>query len=158
APARRLADPRGWDGRRADWLRRIPEGDPHAAARARGQDLYRPPPLERDAQGRALRRAGAARAARARGQGVLRRAEVMFYEELRGFDLTREQTPQELKRFRDAMDRCAVGVIRNDRPLTDAQHVAFSKQLGPLLPMKMLLKVGKSKSRFAFAEIIDIGN
>ncbi len=82
----------------------------------------------------------------------------MFLQELPGFDLTREQTPEELKRFKSAMDECAVGVVRNSKPLTDAQHVAFSRRLGPLLPMKMLLKVGGSKSRFAFAEIIDIGN
>lgn len=60
--------------------------------------------------------------------------------------------------FRRTMDRHAVCVIRNDRPVTDAEHVAFSRRLGPLLPMKMLTMVGKSKSRFAHPEIIDIGN
>jgi alpha-ketoglutarate-dependent 2,4-dichlorophenoxyacetate dioxygenase len=51
-----------------------------------------------------------------------------------------------------------VCVIRNDAPVSDAAHVAFSRKLGPLLPMKMLTMVGKSKSRFAHPEIIDIGN
>ena len=41
---------------------------------ARGQDLHRHPPLERDAEGRALRSPRAARRARARGRGVLPRA------------------------------------------------------------------------------------
>ena len=60
--------------------------------------------------------------------------------------------------FRRAMDEHAVCVIRNDAPVSDAAHVAFSGKLGPLLPMKMLTMLGKSKSRFAHPEIIDIGN
>ena len=56
------------------------------------------------------------------------------------------------------MNECAVGVIRNARPLTDEQHVAFSRRLGPLIKMKMLLMVGKSKSRLPFPELIDVGN
>ena len=60
--------------------------------------------------------------------------------------------------FRRTMDRHAVCVIRNEKPVSDAEHVEFSRRLGPLLPMKMLTMVGKSKSRFAHPEIIDIGN
>jgi alpha-ketoglutarate-dependent 2,4-dichlorophenoxyacetate dioxygenase len=60
--------------------------------------------------------------------------------------------------FRRTMDRYAVCVIRSAEPVTDAAHVEFSRRLGPLLPMKMLTMVGKSKSRFAHPEIIDIGN
>ena len=60
--------------------------------------------------------------------------------------------------FRRTMDRHAVCVIRNEKPVTDAEHVEFSRRLGPLLPMKMLTMVGKSKSRFTHPEIIDIGN
>ena len=56
------------------------------------------------------------------------------------------------------MNESAVGVIRNAQPLTDEQHVAFSRRLGPLIRMKMLLMVGKSKSRLPFPELIDIGN
>ena len=60
--------------------------------------------------------------------------------------------------FRRTMDRHAVCVIRNPHPVSDAEHVEFSRRFGPLLPMKMLTMVGKSKSRFAHPEIIDIGN
>ena len=60
--------------------------------------------------------------------------------------------------FRRTMDRYAVCIIRNARPVPDAEHVEFSRRLGPLLPMKMLTMVGKSLSRFAHPEIIDIGN
>ncbi len=48
----------------ADRLRRLPEGDPAPATLARGAHLHRPPPLDRDAQGRPLRRARAAGGAR----------------------------------------------------------------------------------------------
>ena len=60
--------------------------------------------------------------------------------------------------FRRLMDLHAVCVIRNDKPVSDEEHVEFSRRLGPLLPMKMLTMLGKSKSRFALPEVIDIGN
>src|SRR3954468_4202176 len=66
--------------------------------------------------------------------------------------------PRDVPAFRQMMDRYAVCVIRNPQPVSDAEHVEFSRQLGPLLPMKMLTMVGKSKWRFAFPELIDIGN
>jgi alpha-ketoglutarate-dependent 2,4-dichlorophenoxyacetate dioxygenase len=80
----------------------------------------------------------------------------MFFCELEGFDLTQEAI--DVAAFRKAMDRCAVGVICHAKPLDDARHVAFSRMLGPLLQMKMLLLVGKSKSRLPFPELIDVGN
>ena len=60
--------------------------------------------------------------------------------------------------FRRTMDRYAVCVVRNATPPSDAEHVEFSRKLGPLLQMRMLQMVGGSKSRFAFPEIIDVGN
>jgi alpha-ketoglutarate-dependent 2,4-dichlorophenoxyacetate dioxygenase len=77
-----------------------------------------------------------------------------FVSEIRGARLG-ELDPAE---FRRTMDRYAVCIIRNARPVADAEHVEFSRKLGPLMPMRMLLTVGKSKSRFAQPEIIDIGN
>ena len=78
----------------------------------------------------------------------------MFFTEISG------AAPLELdiEAFRRTMDRYAVCVIRNERPVSDSEHVEFSRRLGRLLPMKMLTMVGKSKSRFAHPEIIDIGN
>src|SRR5262249_57548379 len=64
----------------------------------------------------------------------------------------------DVEEFRRTMDRHAVCVIRNERPVSDAEHVEFSRRLGPLLPTKMLTMVGKSKSRFAHTELIDVGN
>ena len=82
----------------------------------------------------------------------------MFFDELSEFDLTRSFTDAEVRKFVERMDACAVGVIRHARPLTDEQHLAFSRRLGPLQQMKMLMMVGKSKSRLSSAELIDVGN
>jgi alpha-ketoglutarate-dependent 2,4-dichlorophenoxyacetate dioxygenase len=79
---------------------------------------------------------------------------MSFYTELSGVHALN----LDIGEFRKLMDRYAVCVIRNDKPLSDEEHVTFSRRLGPLLPMKMLTMVGKSKSRFAHPEIIDIGN
>jgi alpha-ketoglutarate-dependent 2,4-dichlorophenoxyacetate dioxygenase len=80
--------------------------------------------------------------------------ESRFVTEIEGVPLGRIDPAD----FRRRMDRYAVTIIRNARPVSDAEHVEFSRRLGPLMPMKMLLAVGKSKSRFALPEIIDIGN
>jgi len=78
----------------------------------------------------------------------------MFFTEISGV----RPLELDIEAFRRTMDRYAVCVIRNEKPISDAEHVEFSRRLGPLLPMKMLTMVGKSKSRFAYPEIIDIGN
>jgi alpha-ketoglutarate-dependent 2,4-dichlorophenoxyacetate dioxygenase len=80
--------------------------------------------------------------------------QTTFFSELTGVRVA----DLDIGEFRRLMDRCAVCVIRNEKPLSDEEHVVFSRRLGPLLPMKMLTMVGKSKSRFAHPEIIDIGN
>ena len=82
----------------------------------------------------------------------------LFGAEIEGIDLSGPLKAGEIAEFREIMDRYAVGVIRHARPLGDAAHVGFSRLLGPLLPMKMLTMLGKSKSRFSFPELIDIGN
>lgn len=79
---------------------------------------------------------------------------MSFFTEISGVALL----DVDIEAFRQTMDRFAVCAIRNDAPVSDAEHVEFSRRLGPLLPMKMLTMVGKSKSRFAHPEIIDIGN
>jgi alpha-ketoglutarate-dependent 2,4-dichlorophenoxyacetate dioxygenase len=79
---------------------------------------------------------------------------MSFYTELSGVAVR----DLDIAEFRKLMDKYAVIALRRERPLTDDEHVAFSRRLGPLLPMKMLTMVGKSRSRFAHPEIIDIGN
>ena len=63
--------PDGKTRRRADRLRRVPEGDPAAAALGGGAHVHRHPALDGDAEGRTLRGAGAAGGAGAGGAGVL---------------------------------------------------------------------------------------
>src|SRR2546426_2711664 len=79
---------------------------------------------------------------------------MSFYAERSGVD------PMSLPvaDFQKLMDEFGVVAFRRERPLSDEEHVVFSRRLGPLLPMKTLTMVGKSKSRFAHPEIIDIGN
>jgi alpha-ketoglutarate-dependent 2,4-dichlorophenoxyacetate dioxygenase len=79
---------------------------------------------------------------------------MSFFAEISGVGLA----DIDVGEFRRTMDLHAVCVVRNPQPVSDAEHVEFSRRLGPLLPMKMLTMVGKSKSRFAQPEIIDIGN
>lgn len=43
-----------------------------------------------------------------------------------------------LDEFHAAMDRYAVLAIRNERPPSNEEHLAFSRRLGPLQQMKML--------------------
>ena len=69
AHARAVADRR--PDRRADGLLRVSARDPAPAARSGATRVHRHPPLDRDAEGRALRRARAARRARARDPRVL---------------------------------------------------------------------------------------
>ena len=79
---------------------------------------------------------------------------MSFYTEHPGDDLMDLPVAE----FRKLMDQYGVVAFRRRKPLTDEEHVVFSRRIGPLLPMKMLMMVGKSKSRFAHPEIIDIGN
>ena len=70
-----VADPGRRDHHGADGLRGISEGDPLARrARSRETHLHGHPPLDAHAKGRALRGAGAARGAGARGRRVLPRS------------------------------------------------------------------------------------
>ena len=60
--------------------------------------------------------------------------------------------------FGALMDRYAVLVIRNERPPTNEEHLAFSRRLGPLQQMRMLTMLAKSRSRLPYLELVDVGN
>ena len=60
--------------------------------------------------------------------------------------------------FRALMDRYAVLAVRNARPPTNEEHLAFSRRLGPLQQRKMLTMLAKSKSRLPYLELVDVGN
>jgi alpha-ketoglutarate-dependent 2,4-dichlorophenoxyacetate dioxygenase len=77
---------------------------------------------------------------------------------LSGIDLRAPVSDAQVRGFREAMDKYAVGVIRHDSAFTDEQHVEFTRRLGPLQKMKMLTMVGNSQSRLKYPELIDVGN
>jgi alpha-ketoglutarate-dependent 2,4-dichlorophenoxyacetate dioxygenase len=70
-------------------------------------------------------------------------------------DLRAPLTAAELAEIVSVMDRFPVGVFRNATPLTDAEHVAFSKRLGPVERMPQR---GDGALRVPFPEIIDQSN
>jgi alpha-ketoglutarate-dependent 2,4-dichlorophenoxyacetate dioxygenase len=79
----------------------------------------------------------------------------VFAAELPGIDLRRPLAPEDIV---DAINRYAVLVFRHDRELTDAEHLAFARALGPLQRIKMLTMVGKSKTRLSSEYLIDVSN
>jgi alpha-ketoglutarate-dependent 2,4-dichlorophenoxyacetate dioxygenase len=70
-------------------------------------------------------------------------------------DVRSATAPEALASIISAMHRYPVGVFRNEVPVTDADHVAFSCRLGPVERMKP--RAGRA-SRLAFPEIIDQSN
>jgi alpha-ketoglutarate-dependent 2,4-dichlorophenoxyacetate dioxygenase len=60
--------------------------------------------------------------------------------------------------FTAAMDICAVGVVRNARALSDAEHIAFSRALGPMQKTRVLAVKGRDRERIPHPEIIDQSN
>ncbi|HEX9837492.1 MAG TPA: TauD/TfdA family dioxygenase [Alphaproteobacteria bacterium] len=79
----------------------------------------------------------------------------VFAAELPGIDLRRPFAAEDVV---EAINRYAVLVFRHDRALTDAEHLAFARALGPLQRIKMLTMVGKSKTRLSSEYLIDVSN
>ena len=77
-----------------------------------------------------------------------------FGAECSGLDITRELTPGEVKQVTDAMDTYGVTVWRNTH-LTDAQHVAFSRNFGYL---ERVPRREGMKFRLPFPELFDASN
>lgn len=69
------------------------------------------------------------------------------------FDLRAPLTPQIQAEIVAVLDRYPVAVFRNATPLTDAEHVAFSKRFGPVERMPQ-----RGPNRVPFPEIIDQSN
>jgi alpha-ketoglutarate-dependent 2,4-dichlorophenoxyacetate dioxygenase len=77
--------------------------------------------------------------------------------EISGFDMSKPVDAATLKEIVAAMDRWAVGAFRNPVPLTDEQHIAFSRQLGPIQRSEVLMVEGRTP-RLPHGEIIDQSN
>ncbi|HXQ53691.1 MAG TPA: TauD/TfdA family dioxygenase [Stellaceae bacterium] len=82
----------------------------------------------------------------------------LFAAELSGVDMTRPLDAATVADIVAAMDRYAVCVIRNARPLSDEEHIAFSRNLGPMQRSDALKIAGRDRSRIPHPEIIDQSN
>lgn len=80
-----------------------------------------------------------------------------FGVEFTGLDLTRPLDSRTIAAIVAVMDRYAVGVFRNPRPLTNDEHVAFSLRFGPIQRTPVLTHSGV-RERVAVPEIIDQSN
>ena len=82
----------------------------------------------------------------------------LFAAELAGIDMRRPLEGATLDAVVAAMDRYAVCVVRNERPLSDAEHIAFSRALGPMQRTGALKVEGRDRARIPHPEIIDQSN
>ena len=79
----------------------------------------------------------------------------LFAAELSGVDL---RTLAEVAELLEAMDAFAVCVVRHPVPLSDEEHIAFSRRLGPIEDRPVLVTTGHRAMRVPHHEIIDQSN
>jgi alpha-ketoglutarate-dependent 2,4-dichlorophenoxyacetate dioxygenase len=82
----------------------------------------------------------------------------VFAAEISGVDMRRPLDPATLDTVLAAMGRHGVCVYRNDPPLTDEEHIAFSRLLGPIQRSRVLTVAGVTGARIRHPEIIDQSN
>jgi len=86
-----------------------------------------------------------------------KQAHPLFAAEVSGVHLARVDGPA-LAEILTLMDRYAVCAVHHDVPLTDAEHVAFSKRLGPVHKTRAATTKEGREPRIKFLEIIDQSN
>ena len=82
----------------------------------------------------------------------------VFAARITGLDPTRPLTQSEAADIIAMMDRYAVCVFPNDRPLSNEQHIAFSRYLGPMQRGRVLTVTGRKERLEAWPELVDVGN
>jgi alpha-ketoglutarate-dependent 2,4-dichlorophenoxyacetate dioxygenase len=82
----------------------------------------------------------------------------LFAAEIFGVDLRGPIDGATLDAVLAAMGRYAVCVYRNDPPLSDEEHIAFSRLLGPIQRSRVLTVAGVTGTRIRHPEIIDQSN
>jgi alpha-ketoglutarate-dependent 2,4-dichlorophenoxyacetate dioxygenase len=82
----------------------------------------------------------------------------LFGAELGGIDLREPFDETGLSQIFRAMDAFAVCVVRDDIPLTDEEHIAFSCRLGPVEARPVLTIAANGENRIPHYEIIDQSN
>jgi alpha-ketoglutarate-dependent 2,4-dichlorophenoxyacetate dioxygenase len=58
----------------------------------------------------------------------------------------------------EAVNTHAVLVFRHDGEVSDAQHLAFARAMGPLQKIQLVTMLGKAKTRLSSDELIDVSN
>jgi alpha-ketoglutarate-dependent 2,4-dichlorophenoxyacetate dioxygenase len=81
----------------------------------------------------------------------------LFAAEVVGLDLTAPPNTLPLSELKAAIDKYAVLVFRNPKPLTDDQHVAFSRLFGPV-EVGATFKIQGDKKRITNPALVDVGN
>ena len=83
-----------------------------------------------------------------------------FGARVTGIDLREPLDAQRAAEIIAAMDRYAVCVFPHPEPLTNEQHIAFSRHLGPMQPTPILKVTGEVKlhQRVPYPEIINVSN
>ncbi|HVA14904.1 MAG TPA: TauD/TfdA family dioxygenase [Stellaceae bacterium] len=82
----------------------------------------------------------------------------LFAARITGLDMTRPLTPDEVSEVCALMDRYAVCVYPNATPLTNEQHIAFARHLGPMQRGRVLTVTGRKERLGAWPELVDVGN
>ncbi len=82
----------------------------------------------------------------------------VFAARVTGLDPSRALTRDETAEIIALMDRNAVAVFPNERPLTNEQHIAFSRYLGPMQRGRVLTVTGRRERLEAWPELVDVGN
>lgn len=82
----------------------------------------------------------------------------LFAARIRGLDMTQPLSPDQAAEVRALMDRYAVCVYPNTVPLTNDQHIAFARTLGPMQRGRVLTVTGRKERLAAWPELVDVGN
>jgi alpha-ketoglutarate-dependent 2,4-dichlorophenoxyacetate dioxygenase len=82
----------------------------------------------------------------------------VFAARVHGLDMAKPLTPDEVAEVRGLMDRYAVCVYPNATPLTNDQHIAFARYLGPMQRGRVLTVTGRQSRLENWPELVDVGN
>lgn len=78
--------------------------------------------------------------------------------EVVGVDLRKGLGPEQVAGVIAAVNTHAVLVFRHDGEVSDAQHLAFGRAMGPLQKIQLVTMLGKAKTRLSSDELIDVSN
>jgi alpha-ketoglutarate-dependent 2,4-dichlorophenoxyacetate dioxygenase len=78
--------------------------------------------------------------------------------EVVGVDLRQGLTRDQVAGVVAAINTHAVLIFRHDGEISDENHLAFARAMGPLQKIQLVTMLGKSKTRLSSNELIDVSN